>query len=98
MQQQEGLSNEKMFDRARNLIKLDLNSEKANSLSEAQLLFAHNLQVMKHQLEKAGEDTSVENVISRINLKDIQDSAGNNNNSNNDSNNNNNNNSTETKA
>ena len=98
MQQQEGLSNEKMFDRARNLIKLDLNSEKANSLSEAQLLFAHNLQVMKHQLEKAGEDTSVENVISRINLKDIQDSAGNNNNSNNDSNNSNNNNSTESKA
>ena len=88
MQQQDGLSNEKMFDRARNLIKLDLNSEKAKNLSEAQLLFAHNLQVMKHQLEKAGEDTSIDNVMSRINLKDINSSNSTDNNSSTDNNNN----------
>ena len=77
MQKEDNLSPEKMYDKAKNYIKLDLESEKAKNLSDAEKLFAHNLQVMKHQLEKAGEDTSINNVMSRINLKDIQDNVGN---------------------
>lgn len=84
MRQEDKLDTEQMFDKAKAYINLDLNSQMAKNLSDAQRLFAYNLQTLKHQLEKMGEDTSVENVMSKINLKDNPDNQGNNdNNSNN---------------
>lgn len=72
MQQKTGFNEEQMFEKAKSYLKMDLKSETGKQLGEAEKLFAHNLQVMKHQLEKAGADTSTENIMNKIKLKDTE--------------------------
>ncbi len=78
--------NEQMLERAKILFNMDLNSEIGKKLEGTEKLLAYNMQVMKHQLEKTGEDGSFESVIRRINLKDTENNnatnSGNNNGSN----------------
>ncbi len=66
----------KWWKKAKAYLKLDYNVEDSgfyDKLSEAEKLFAHNLQALQHQLEKVGEDTSVDNVVNKIKLKDGND-------------------------
>ena len=80
MQQKTGFNDEDMFDKARAYLKMDLGSEIGKQLGETERLFAYNLQVMKNRLEKAGADTSAENVLSKINLRDTNQNQNNNSN------------------
>lgn len=86
MKEQNKLDDEQMLEKAKGYLKMDLNSEMGKQLEGAEKLFAYNLQAMKHQLEKAGEDTSFENVVRRIKLKDnaSDNNVNNNDNGNND--------------
>lgn len=73
MKAKSGFSDKEMMEKAKAYLKLDCDVEDSgfyDKLSEAEKLFAHNLQALQHQLEKVGEDTSVDNVINKIKLKD----------------------------
>jgi len=90
MQEKRGYTNHEMEDKAKSYLNLDLDSKKSQVLQDFERLFAYNLQTMKHQLEKTGQDSSFESVMARINLRDTntQDNINNNSNTNNNSNNN----------
>lgn len=83
MQEKRGYTNHEMEDKARSYLKLDLDSQKASILKDFERLFAYNLQTMKQQLEKTGQDSSFESVMARINLKDTNNQDSTNNDSNN---------------
>jgi len=73
MQEQNKFTNAEMKEKAKAYLKLDLDSETAKTqLSEVERLFAYNLQVMKHQLEKVGDDAGYDSVMSKIKFKNME--------------------------
>ena len=70
MKAETGFDDDKMKEKIKNYLKLDLSSAVAEELNETERLMAYNAQVMRHQLEKAGQETDLDNVMKQIKLKD----------------------------
>ena len=66
MKAETGFDDDKMKEKIKNYLKLDLSSAVAEELNETERLMAYNAQVMRHQLEKAGQETDLDNVLKQI--------------------------------